>query len=270
MSRQIITAAIAILLLLSQARTGSTFAQDAERGTTLVCVNEGGDTLYVDEWTPERLAGFEARSGNDATVLAVNPTTGDCADYAGLIRGWFAGTSWLCTRDAAGHWWGPSWVWPMYRPDNAVPPDPETGRCPDPMVGYPYSVGWPTELQRAAATAVHLTELEVAGDYARLYAWMHPDSRAVVPEAVMEGWYREEFAQRPPVWMTVDDVRLVAWTWDVTGKVYPSAAEVAFRQRFADGGETEGVIRLVREQGVWRWFFGRDRAFVEEQIARFA
>ena len=69
--------------------------------------------------------------------------------------------------------------------------------------------------------------------------------------------------------MTVDDVRLVEWTWDVTGKVYPSAAEVSFRQRFEDGEETEGAIRLVRDHGVWRWFFGRDRTFVEEQIGRF-
>lgn len=63
---------------------------------------------------------------------------------------------------------------------------------------------------------------------------------------------------------------LVEWTWGVTGKVYPSAAEVTFRQRFADGEETDGVIRLVRDNGVWRWFFGQGRAFVDDQIAQFA
>lgn len=98
---------------------------------------------------------------------------------------------------------------------------------------------------------------------------MHPDAQAVVPQSAMEGWYREVFAQRPPVWMTVDDVRLVEWTWDVTGTVYPSAAEVTYRQRFADGAEEQGVVRLVRDNGVWRWFFGRDRAFIEEQIAKY-
>ena len=69
--------------------------------------------------------------------------------------------------------------------------------------------------------------------------------------------------------MTVDDVQLGEWTWDVTGKVYPSAAEVMFRQRFADGQEIQGVTHLVRDNGVWRWFFGGNRAFVEEQIARY-
>src|SRR5215204_469409 len=97
-----------------------------------------------------------------------------------------------------------------------------------------------------------------------------PARRPVVLESAAVGWYREVFATRPPVWMTVDDVRLVEWTWEVTGKVYPSAAEVTFHQRFEDGAETEGVTHLVRDNGVWRWFFGRDRAFVDEQIARFA
>jgi probable HAF family extracellular repeat protein len=115
-----------------------------------------------------------------------------------------------------------------------------------------------------------MTELEVAADYDRLYAWMHPDSKAIVPQSAMEGWYREEFAKRTPTWMTVNDARLVEWTWEVTGKVYPSAAEVSFRQRFVDGEETDGVVRLVRDNFVWRWFFGRDHAFVEEQIARFS
>ena len=109
----------------------------------------------------------------------------------------------------------------------------------------------------------------MAGDYGRLYAWMHPDSKAIVPQAAMEGWYREVFALRPPVWMTVDGVRIGEWTWDVTGKVYPSTAEVTYRQRFADGQEVQGMTHLVRDHGVWRWFFGSDRAFVAEQIARF-
>jgi probable HAF family extracellular repeat protein len=83
------------------------------------------------------------------------------------------------------------------------------------------------------------------------------------------GWYPEMIAVRAPTWMTVDDVRLEEWTWGVTGTVYPSAAAVSVRQRFADGLETEGVVWLVRENGVWRWFFGRDRSFVEDQISRF-
>jgi hypothetical protein len=274
MSKNTVTTVIVRLVLSWTAVPVVSLAQNPEWGTTLVCVNEGGDTLYVDEWTPENVADFEAKSGHEVTELAVNPVSGDCTDFAGLIHAWFPGTSWLCTLDPAGYWRGPSWVWPMYRPDDAVSPDPATGGCPrpgDPNPYDPYPNGeGRNELQCAAATAVHLTELEVAGDFDRLYAWLHPDAQAVVPHAAMEGWYRDVFAQRPPDWMTVDDVRLVEWTWPVTGKVYPSAAEVTFRQRFGDGEETEGVIRLVRDQGVWRWFFGRDRAFVEEQIARSA
>ena len=181
--------------------------------------------------------------------------------------GWVPGTKWLCGQDAEGRWWGPNWVWEVYQSGDEVPPEPETGRCPQPW-SYPQLIAIRTETEYAATTAVHMTELEVAGDYDRLYAWMHPDAKAIVSQAAMEGWYREVFAPRPPVWMTVDDVRLVEWTWGVTDKIYPSAAEVTYRQRFADGQETEGVTHLVRDHGVWRWFFGHNRAFVEEQIAR--
>jgi hypothetical protein len=156
----------------------------------------------------------------------------------------------------------------MYQSGNEVSPDPSSGQCPQP-VGSTFFRAGHTEVGYAAAIAVHLAELEVAGDYERLYAWMHPDSRAIVPEAAMAGWYRDVFAQRPPVRMSVDDVQLVEWTWDVTSKVYPSAAEITYRQRFADGTEEQGVVRLVRDHGVWRWFFGRDRRFVDEQIARY-
>ena len=36
----------------------------------------------------------------------------------------------------------------------------------------------------------------------------------------------------------------------------------SFRQRFVEGEETDGVVRQVRDNAVWRWFFGRDHAFV--------
>lgn len=267
MSRRLLaTLAVIIACLLAGGTSQAIFAQESGRGTTLVCVNEGGDFPYVDEWTHEKLADFEARAGRDLTEIAVNPATGNCTDLAGLIRGWSSGTAWLCTPQRDGTWSGPGWVWPMYQSSNQIPPDSETGSCPGLSSGFQTGRN---ELEKAAAIAVYLTQLESAGDYDRLYAWMHPDSKTVVPEAAMEGWYQEVFATRPPVWMTVDDVRLVEWTWDVTGKVYPSAAEVSYRQRFEDGEEIAGIVRLVRDNGVWRWFFGRDRAFVEEQIARY-
>jgi hypothetical protein len=64
-------------------------------------------------------------------------------------------------------------------------------------------------------------------------------------------------------------VRFVEWTWPVTGKTYPITAEVSFRQPFANGTVAEEVVRLVQDaNGEWRWFFGRSREFVDEQIAR--
>jgi hypothetical protein len=256
-----------LLILLGPVLAAPALAQDPGRGTTLVCVNDGGDLPYVVEWTPEQVAEYEAQTGRSVAETTVYPVTGDCTDLAGLVLGWGPGLTWRCLPDAEGRWSGPEWVYPWTSDRGAVPPDPATGGCPRPW--SPIGGRRDTNLERAAATAVHMTELEVVGDYDRLYAWMHPDSKAVVPQSAMEGWYREVHALRVPTWMTVDNVQLVEWTWHVTGKVYPSAAEVSFRQRFADGAETDGVIRLVRDKGAWRWFFGRDRTFVEEQIARY-
>lgn len=221
-----------------------------DRGTTLVCAGLGGDGLTLVEWTPAELADYEDRIGH-LPALA-HPQTGTCYDPAGLMVdiGWVPGTKWLCSRDAAGRWFA-GWVWEMYQTGNQVPPDPLTGACPQEMRANILN-----ETAYAAAIAVHLTELEVAGEFDRLYAWMHPDSRATTSQAAMTAWYQENFSGKAPVWMTVDDVRLIEWTWSVTGKVYPSTAEVTYRQRFADGKTTEGTVHLVRDGGVWRWFFG--------------
>lgn len=238
-----------------------------ERGNVLVCFGGGGDGIYLEEWSSARLTEYEAANGR--TVLRAHPVTGTCTDPAGLWvgNGWVPGTAWLCTRDYEGRWNGPSFTSSVYQTQDSVPPDPSTGSCPDPRGRW---TQWTrTEAERAAGTAVYMTELEVKGDLRRLYAWMHPDSKAVVPLPAMVGWYREVFAVDPPVSMTIDEVRLVEWTWGVTGKVYPSAAEVTYRQRFADGREEPGKVRLVRDDGVWRWFFGRDRDFVDQQIERY-
>ena len=57
----------------------------------------------------------------------------------------------------------------------------------------------------------------------------------------------------------------------MTGVTYPETAEVTYWQRFATGPAVREAVRLVRDDaGAWRWFFGRDRAFVDEQIARYA
>jgi hypothetical protein len=243
---------IAAISLVVVAAWGAvaTWAAVADRGATLVCAGMGGDGLSLVEWTAAELAEYENRIGHPPALA--HPQTGTCSDPAGLMVsiGWVPGTRWLCSRDADGSW-SAGWVWEMYQTGNEASLDPVTGDCPQPMrTSYLNETGY------AAATAVHLTELEVAGEYDRLYAWMHPDARARTSQAAMSQWYQEEFSARPPVWMTVDDVQLVEWTWNVTGKVYPSTAEVTYRQRFADGRTSEGTVHLVRDGGVWRWFFG--------------
>src|SRR5699024_5746374 len=51
---------------------------------------------------------------------------------------------------------------------------------------------------------------------------------------------------------------------------YPYTAEVSFTQPFADGSVATDVVRLVQDHnGEWRWFFGRSREFVDQQIARY-
>lgn len=235
-------------------------------GTTLVCVGLGGDGLSLAEWAPEEIADYEARTGT--AVWRAHPETGDCTDPAGLTVGigWSPGWSWLCTVSADGEWLGPWWIAPPYQQGTEVPPSPVTGDCPQP-IHYPRPAR--SELMTAAATAVHLLQLEASGDYARLYAWMHPDSRALVSQPVVAGWFRAQAPGRSPVFVTVERARLVAWKWGVTGGEYPSAAEVTLRVRTADGQEQTETVRLVREHRVWRWFFGRDRDFVDEQVATF-
>ncbi len=121
----------------------------------------------------------------------------------------------------------------------------------------------------AAEAAVELSRLEAEGAYDALYDLMHPDSQAVVPRQTVVGWYQAESAPLGPGVITVLSVRFVDWTWGVTGVTYPGAAEVTFSQPYANGTVTEGVLRLVESGGEWRWFFGRDPAFVDAQIARF-
>ncbi len=121
----------------------------------------------------------------------------------------------------------------------------------------------------AAQAAVELSRLEAEGDYEALYDRMHPDAQAVVPRETVVGWYEAESAPLGPGVITVLSVRFIDWTWAVTGATYPGTAEVTFSQPYANGTVTEGVLRLVESGGEWQWFFGRDRAFVEAQIARF-
>lgn len=126
------------------------------------------------------------------------------------------------------------------------------------------------DAETAAKVAVELSVLEASWDFNSLYDRIHPDAHAVVPRAAVIGWFQNEFAPRGPGVSTVTGVRFVSWTWSVTGQTYPYTAEVSFQQPFADGTVVDDVVRLVQDdKGEWRWFFGRSREFVDEQITRY-
>ncbi len=123
----------------------------------------------------------------------------------------------------------------------------------------------------AASIARDLSRLEADGDFDTLYDRIHPDAAAVVPRAAVVGWFTDVWAPLGPGVSTITGVSFGAWTWGVSGVTYPETAEVSFEQPFADGSVRSDIVRLVQDDaGEWGWFFGRDRAFVDEQIARYA
>ena len=126
----------------------------------------------------------------------------------------------------------------------------------------------PAAAQAAAIAAYELSRMEASGDFNALYDRIHPDAHAVIPRAAAVGWFENEFAPRGPGVSRITGVEFGPWTWAVTGKTYPNTATVSFEQPFADGSVANDVVRLVQdENGEWRWFFGRSREFVDEQIA---
>lgn len=126
------------------------------------------------------------------------------------------------------------------------------------------------EAEAALAAAETMSGLEVTGDFQRLYEAMHPDAQIIIPREVVSGWYEQEFLYLGQPAARAIKVRFISWTWGVTGTTYPETAEVALRQQLSDGTVVRDEVRLVKDPfGNWSWFFGRDRAFVQEQIARY-
>lgn len=126
------------------------------------------------------------------------------------------------------------------------------------------------ETDSVLAAAARIAELEAAGRFDELYDLMHPHAQAIIPREVVVGWYGADFVA-PPEPAEPVKMQFVPWSWAVTGQTYPNAAEVVMRQRHADGATVDDSMRLMTSGGGnWRWFFGRDRAFVNEQMARFA
>lgn len=123
---------------------------------------------------------------------------------------------------------------------------------------------------RASAAAVEISQFEAQGNVDQLYARMHLDAKVLIPKEAVAGWYQADFFPRGPGVITVTGVQIISWTWDVTGITYPTTAEVSFTQPFANGETVSEVVRLVEDNGVWYWFFGRNRDFVNQQITTYA
>lgn len=102
----------------------------------------------------------------------------------------------------------------------------------------------------------------------RLSALMHPDAQAIIPRNVVVHYIHDAFQTRSPRMAVAMGVTWKEWTWGVNGITYPVTAEVSFRQE-DDDGIHEDVLHLVKDGDAWKWFFGRDRAWVDRQIQRF-
>lgn len=119
-------------------------------------------------------------------------------------------------------------------------------------------------------TAVLLAQYEMTGDLTSLLTYLHRDAAAIIPQAAITGWYRNEWIPNGPGPIAPYNTTYYTWTWEVNGVAYPNTAEVAFTQSFADGSVVDDVVRLVEYDGIWHWFFGRNRDFVNQQIANYS
>ena len=148
-------------------------------------------------------------------------------------------------------------------------------RCACPDLPEQLVDGAPTlpdlpDVDTALAAAEDLSRLEASNQIESVYDLLHPAAKAIVPFAAVEGWYADASPARGASPAAALKIRFIPWTWEVTGQSYPYTAEIAYRQTLADGTSIRDEVRLVKaDDGVWRWFFGRDRDFVEEQIARY-
>jgi hypothetical protein len=135
------------------------------------------------------------------------------------------------------------------------------------------SAGARSSLDDAIDIAIELSDLESKGRASALYRHLHSDAKAIIPESAVVGWYESDFFPLQPQPISeIVSAQFVDWTWGVTGQTYMNTAEISFVQPFGSGSSTtyqQETVRLVEDEGEWRWFFGRSAEFVNEQIARF-
>jgi hypothetical protein len=126
--------------------------------------------------------------------------------------------------------------------------------------------------QEAMDAAVELSRLEATAHLPALYTFyarLHPDGQAIVPRHVVIGWYQDNWLPKGPHPAVATGVRFTDWTWPVNGVTYRDVAEVSFTQTFEHAPAIADVVRLALIGDEWHWFFGRDKAWVEAQIAHY-
>lgn len=126
----------------------------------------------------------------------------------------------------------------------------------------------------AVTEAVELLgSLEMSSDLHQLYDRLHPDVREVLSRSGLGSFYGSADAVIPAEPVEVERVEFAPYIWPVTGEEYDDAATVTVRVR-GDQGDDEvderRELHLVEDGSSWRWFFGDDEAFVEEQDDRAA
>jgi predicted metalloprotease len=143
------------------------------------------------------------------------------------------------------------------------------------VVGNGQSVSAQSEeadLREAAATAHEIFLLAADEKYNAMYDRIHPDAHEVVPRAAAVGTFTELYAIAQAGQSEIVGGQMVSWTYPVTGKEYPYAAEIEFVQPYVENGEQKQLhdtMYLVESNGEWRWFFGASKEFVEAAIARY-
>jgi predicted metalloprotease len=129
-----------------------------------------------------------------------------------------------------------------------------------------------SDLREAAATAYEILLLAADEKYNAIYDRIHPDAHEVVPRAAAVGTFTELYAIAQAGQSEIVGGQMVSWTYPVTGKVYPYAAEIDFVQPYVENGEQKQLqdkMYLVESNGEWRWFFGASMEFVDAAITRY-
>jgi len=127
-------------------------------------------------------------------------------------------------------------------------------------------------LREATFTAGEILRLAYERKFNAMYDRIHPDAHAVIPRVAAVGTFELIYEQNQAGEATITGSRLTEWTWGVTGKTYPRAAEISFEQPYVDSNGNPQLLKdnmyLVKD-GEWRWFFGSSMEFVQQAIAQF-